>query len=870
MSGVDELDKQLSSMKISPSKLPATQKLNPNDKYNDKPLSNNNPAPKSSSIFLKKNFSSLSSPKKKQSAFSAPKPNQSKSNHPLTPTKKPSNNTPFNKNAFFSDTPLAVDDDRWNKNKKFFNDLSKVNNNHNKITNKGNPIILDTPLKHDENSNPIVIDSPLKQNEKIDPRENIQFVQSGFKKFAKNDSPFKDPYSALNNNTILRSGAAFLDNPDQYSSEQKLVDNLIKDLEDEDDEEEVKKLEEEINEKDRKVKGLSVNLLDHQVHGLKFLRKRERDKYMQKGGMLCDDMGLGKTVQTIALIVKNRPDEEDLKDKSDIENEEVLKVNQNVPLRKFKATLVICPVSLTTQWLQEIKRFAPHLKGFLFHGPNRPSSYKDLLEYDVVISSYDTIRSEFDKKKSPIYQGYWHRIVLDEAHTIKNKKSKTAIATYNVEGLRRWCLTGTPIQNSIDELQSLFMFMRVSKFSDNHTWTTVISKLLKRGDSKKAFLLLKKELKDIMLRRTKAILQSTNFKLPPKNIHRLEIEFSEMEQELYANLKNYFVKSLEDQFDNVRSTGNDFSSSNKKEEGALFQRLSPSKLGGTRTNDKTFYMHALVYLLRLRQVCCHWKLLSDLSEEDLEDINKSSAVIPKNQQVNLSPSKRDMDVSAELDDITNFMTSLTVKDTKCEICFKEKVKESEKVCKKCQTKLDSNKKYEGSKVLKLIEILKKEPTRKTIVFSQFRELLMILGPILSNHGIKYVNFDGQMNLKQKDKALETLRNDKDTTVLLCSLKSGALGLNLTIASQVVIFDPWWNPQIQEQAVDRVYRIGQTRDVDVFEFAIKGSVEVEILKLQDQKRNLAKAITDNDNVAKNKLFEKLSEGDLIKLFGLKGS
>lgn len=827
MSGVDELNRQLSSMNISPSKIPATQKLEPSDAGK----SHERPHPKSSSIFLKKNMSSLSAPKKKPSVFS-------QRNQPSTPTKK---TAPFNKNAFFSDTPLAVDDAKWNNNKKFF-----------------------TEMKETASQNPVVITSPLKQNQNIDPRENIRFVESGFKKFAKSDSPFKDPYSTLNNNRVLRSGAAFLDNPDQYATDQKLVDNLIKTLEDEDTEEEIKKLKEEISEKDRKVKGLSVNLLDHQVHGLKFLRKRERDKVIHKGGMLCDDMGLGKTVQTIALIVKNRPNEEDLKSNEDLEDEEIQPLNKKVPLRKFRGTLVICPVSLTTQWFQEIKRFAPHLKPFLFHGPKRPSNYKDLLEYDVVISSYDTIRSEYLKDKSPIYEGYWHRVVLDEAHTIKNKKSKTAIATYNVESLRRWCLTGTPIQNSIDELQSLFMFMRVSKYSDNHLWSTVISKLLKSKKSDKAFVLLKKELQEFMLRRTKSILQSTNFKLPAKNIHRCEIEFTEMEDELYNNLKNHFVRSLEDQFDNISAGG---LSKPSNEPGVLFQRLSPSKLGGSRTNDKTFYMCALVYLLRLRQVCCHWKLLSDLTDDDLEDLNMSSAVVRPNQ-ANVSPSKRDMDLAAELDDITNFMTSLTVKDTKCEICFKEKVQEDQKVCKKCQDKIDQNQKYEGSKVLKLIEILKKDPERKTIVFSQFRELLMLVGPILSSHGIKYVNYDGKMNLKQKDKALDTLRNDPETTVLLCSLKSGALGLNLTVASQVVIFDPWWNPQIQEQAVDRVYRIGQTREVDIYEFAIKDSVEIEILKLQDQKRNLAKAITDNDNVAKNKLFEKLSEGDLIKLFGIK--
>ncbi|CCH40606.1 putative actin-dependent regulator of chromatin subfamily A member [Wickerhamomyces ciferrii] len=839
MSSVDDLDDQLSSMSISPSKLPTTKKLDPNQK---KPT---NAAPKSSSIFLKKNFGSLSSPKKKPL----------NKNTSLTPTKKPA---AFNKNAFFSDTPLAVDDKRWNNNKQFFSEFSKQKLSPNK-----------------DSLNPVVIDSPMKQNENVDPRNDIQFHQSGFKKYANEDSPFKDPYSALNNKSVSRTGAAFLDSPDQYADEQKLVDNLLAKIGEDDDRKELKKLQEPIEEKDRKVKGLSVNLLDHQVHGLKFLRKRERDKVIHKGGLLCDDMGLGKTVQTIALIVKNRPDADYMKDLDDLENDDLNIMNKNVPLRKFKATLVICPVSLTTQWSQEIKKFAPHLRVLIFHGPNRATNYKELKDYDVIISSYDTIRSDFEKEKSPIYQGYWYRVVLDEAHTIKNKKTKTSIAAYNIESLRRWCLTGTPIQNSMSELQSLFIFLRISKFANENYWNLVISKTLKQGKAKEAFSLLKEELKEIMLRRTKAILQSTNFNLPPKNIHRCEIQFTELEEQLYTDLKRHFVHSLEDQFEEIAFQNKDPSLKKSYEPGTLFSKLSPSKIGidnkssksDRSRNEKSFSLCAIVYLLRLRQVCCHWKLLSDLSEEDLEELNKSSTVTRQSQQGNVSPSKRDMDVAQELDDITNFMNTLTVKETKCEICFVEKVKGTDKVCTKCHEKLEKNKKYEGSKVLKLLEILKKEPKRKTIVFSQFREMLLLMGPILKDHGISSVNYDGHMSLKQKDAALEKLRNNEDTTVLLCSLKSGALGLNLTVASQVVIFDPWWNPQIQAQAIDRVYRIGQTRSVDVYEFAIKDSVEEEILKLQDRKRNLAKAITDGDNTAKNKLFEKLSSNDLIKLFGL---
>lgn len=815
MSDVNDLADAVHGIRLSP-----TKKLQP-DSNASKP-----PPVKSSSIFLKKNFNSLGQKKK--------------------PTVTGSRN--FDKANFFNDTPMAVDDQRWGSNLiKKDGDTTPYGLGDSPIK-KGNAIL--NPMANDENN---------------DVRAGIKHIKSGFEKYAKGDSPFKDPYSALNNNTIKRAGANFLDRPDLHRESKELAESIIKSITEYDDEKEIKKLkEEEIDDKDRTVKGLSVNLLDHQVLGLKFLRKREKDKHVHKGGLLCDDMGLGKTVQMIALIVKNKAKKEDLEILDDIEKEEEA-LEGDVPLRKFKGTLVICPVGLTTQWVQEIKRFAPHLKPHLFHGTNRTKSYKDLMEYDVVVSSYETVRSEhIAQAKSPIFAGYWHRVVLDEAHNIKNKKAKSTIACYHVRSMRRWCLTGTPIQNSVDELQSLLAFLKVSKFSDESGWKSVMSTVLKKGDTGQAFDLLKKELSIVMLRRTKKVLQATNFKLPTKTITRCNIEFSKMERDLYEDLKSHFVAELSSKFKNVSKTGGSLAPAEK---GVLYNKISPSKLG-RQNSDQTFYMHALVFLLRLRQVCCHWKLLSELNEDDLKEMSSATG---KTQRLSdfsptKSPSKRDMDVNKELDGLTDFMNALTVKETKCEVCLTEKVKEHEKICKGCAEKIEKEKEFESAKVLKLLEILKKDPKRKTIVFSQFRELLVLIGPTLRKHGFNFVMYDGKMSLAQKDAALDKLRNDLDTTVLLCSLKSGAVGLNLTVASQVVIYDPWWNPQIQEQAIDRVYRIGQTKPVDVFEFCVKDTVENGIFALQDAKRELARAVINADG-GSNEAMNKLSTSDLMKLFGL---
>jgi SNF2 family DNA or RNA helicase len=834
MTSDNEFMRALEGMKISP-----TKKLEPDDK----PF-------KSSSVFLKKNFNSLSQKKpiKQQSG---------------TPTKKS-----FDRNAFFNDAPLAVDDKRWGDNKEVFrrskfnpeNQIQDKKDSRDIYNQKIQPVDY-SMLKPSKRAGNVIL-NPNAHNGS-DPREGIDFVKSGFEKYAKTDSPFKDPYSILNNRSIERSGASFLDNPELLSAEKAVVDKLISSVGESEMEEEIKRLKEaDFDEKDRKVKGLTVNLLDHQVLGLKFLKKREKEKYIHKGGLLCDDMGLGKTVQMIALIVKNKAKEENLECLHDIEHQDFQVFNKDVPKRKFKSTLVITPVGLTTQWINEVKRFAPHLDTHLFHGPNRTRSYKELMKHDVVVSSYDTIRSEFNGSKSPIYAGYWHRVVLDEAHTIKNKTTKTTIAAFNVESTRRWALTGTPIQNSVKELQSLLMFLRVSDLSNENIWKETMKKLLGSNDED-AFKLLKKELGTIMLRRTKAILQHTSFKLPTKTVKRCEVKFSKMERRLYQDLHNHFRGNLTGIFHNLTVNGDGTAES--KTSGHLFSKVSPSKLG-SKKGDQGFHLQALVFLLRLRQVCCHWKLLTDLNTDDVEELK--SANIDVKQDPMAPPSKAPFDMDKALDDLANIMDMLTVEETKCEICFVEKVEEG-KICKSCLKAQEQTKTSESAKVLKLLEILKSDPERKTIVFSQFRELLVLVSPVLKKHGIKSVMYDGQMTLARKDNALDQLRNDEETTVLLCSLKSGAVGLNLTAASQVVLFDPWWNPQIQEQAIDRVYRIGQTKPVDVHVFAVEDTVEVGILELQEKKRAVAHAVMGSGDSSTQKQLNSLSTSELMQLFGITG-
>lgn len=541
------------------------------------------------------------------------------------------------------------------------------------------------------------------------------------------------------------------------------------------------------------VEGLTVKLLPHQTQGLKFLLKREAPKVANKGGLLCDDMGLGKTIQSIALILSNPLE------KHTFAKDEAYK-NQS------KTTLVIAPLALATQWASEIKEKAPGLRVCVHHGPKRTKSSTELATYDVVVTTYQVVTSERDSK-GPLHYVNWLRIIIDEAHTIKNRNSKSSLACDALTGVCRWCLTGTPIQNNVDELYSLMRFLKLSPYNDYRTWSTQITKLVNAGRAKVAMKRLHVVLAVVMIRRTKEVLGASGIKLPGRNIHRQFIEFDTQERSFYDKLEARVGSTIKDMLSE----------------------------GGQQ------YMSALLLLLRLRQVCDHVKL----SNGRIDDDDKEAVV----SAVDRDASNR----SDSPDDLSDLLNQLSIEKENAAL---------EGLGLKEESTIDNT--GTSSKIRKLLEVLTNEPSRKTIVFSQFTSMLDIVEPCLRQNNINFVRYDGRMRPQKRDESLDRLRNDKSVKVLLCSLKCGALGLNLTCANRVVLLDPWWNPMISEQAIDRVHRLGQTTDVDVYEFIISKSVEERILALQDKKRELAKGVIEGGG-AKKAFNNKLSINDLLSLF-----
>ncbi|RGP69871.1 hypothetical protein FSPOR_4392 [Fusarium sporotrichioides] len=414
--------------------------------------------------------------------------------------------------------------------------------------------------------------------------------------------------------------------------------------------------------KDGTVDGLKVKLLPHQVEGVEWMRGRElgpvKRGRVPKGGILADDMGLGKTLQTISLILTNQ------------------KPAKNAPGWKKhfetieKTTLVVAPLALIRQWEHEIndKVEKTHgLKVCVHHGPNRTKKFKELARYDVVITTYQILVSEHGNSsdaenglKAGCFGLHWWRVVLDEAHTVKNRNAKATKACYALNSEYRWCLSGTPMQNNLDELQSLIKFLRIRPYDNLKEWKEHIDLPLKNGRGHIAIRRLHSLLRCFMKRRTKDILKedgalnpggkpsakgegsSTGFKVTERKVVTVAAELSPAERKFYDRLAARADRSLEDQM----------------------------------LQGKVNYANALTLLLRLRQACNHPKLVEGKLEKDKDAMSIGST--QKNQE-------------ADIDSMADMFAGMGIVSKDCNICGRglsgEDNKSGRDICSECHADL---------------------------------------------------------------------------------------------------------------------------------------------------------------------------------------
>jgi len=471
------------------------------------------------------------------------------------------------------------------------------------------------------------------------------------------------------------------------------------------------------------------------------------------GGVLADDMGLGKTIQVLALlertyhgISEGQAPESVVLDKASqaatgngdaaTSQPDADATTGTLPAPEHRPSLVVVPRSVVFNWTDEAAKFTPHLKLGVYTGADRHAMRDEFADHDVLVTSYGLMRRDIDK----LIEHEYEYVILDEAQAIKNPMSQSAKAARTLRARNRIALTGTPVENHMGDLWSIFEFLNPGMLGTGARFTELIKGGLSDVRSVDAAEQVGKAIRPFILRRTK---QQVLTDLPEKTEQTIYCEMEPEQQKVYDQLKEYYRNTLLNQ--SSGSGGNGENALGKTSGG-----------GGT--------MMVLEALLRLRQAACHPALI-DPEREDLP--------------------------SAKLDTLMEQLEELI------------------------------------------------DEGHKTLVFSQFTSMLALTRKRLDEKGIRYAYLDGQTRDRRSE--VDRFQNDPDLPVFLISLKAGGLGLNLTSAEYVFILDPWWNPAVEQQAIDRTHRIGQTRHVFAYRMICRDTVEQRIAELQQGKQKLADAI-----------------------------
>ncbi|KAJ3336704.1 hypothetical protein HDU93_002324 [Gonapodya sp. JEL0774] len=579
------------------------------------------------------------------------------------------------------------------------------------------------------------------------------------------------------------------------------------------------------------------------------------------------------------------------------------------PTVTTRATLIVCPLSTVANWEEQVgQHLKPGVRVAVHHGAGRARAAETLGENDVVLTTYDVLAIEYNKLAkaiagagsvtgnvevtalAPLHAMRWRRVVLDEAHVIKDFTRSRAKACSELAAERRWCITGTPILNRLDDLYSLVRFLRLDPFSSRATWTSSIARPLKSGDPI-GITRLQTLMKLVTLRRTKTqtVAGKPILDLVPRDVEVRRMIMVGEERDTYERAAKIAHK--------------------------IFSGLVQA---GTVMSH---YVHVLEMTLRLRQLATHPGLCKKKQLEfqgiidqysDVIDLSDDSAM-SKDKAVEALQVLRDADqdqcgfCGMTVEGVGNDRDGGDKEGSKvpvvtrcghlyCKTCVDEKLERSSMfqctLCNKFAGKDDvleisdddcvKGQSITGStpdpflsglpvwdapsgtpvvkssedvvwdfsrrstKIAALLQDLTSiiaeghahgEAPEKSVVFSQWTTFLDVIAVHLRNEGIRFVRLDGKMPRPERNAAMERFKAEPDVLVMLVSLKAGGVGLNLTVASRAFLMEPYWNRAVENQAIDRIHRLGQKRRVKIVRYVIKDSIEENILKLQEKKQEL---------------------------------
>jgi non-specific serine/threonine protein kinase len=450
------------------------------------------------------------------------------------------------------------------------------------------------------------------------------------------------------------------------------------------------------------------------------------------GGCLADDMGLGKTIQVLSLLL-------------------VLRGQAEPPRRP---SLLVAPASLLANWAAELERFAPSLKAIVAHPSALPAAEIQALgperlgDVDLVMTSYGSLL------RIPwVADTWWHLVVLDEAQAIKNPGAKQTRAAKKLNAQARFALTGTPIENRLGDLWSIFDFINPGLLGSSKEFTSLVKRLAERSHN--PYAPLREVVRPYILRRLKTE-KTVIADLPDKTEVKAFCHLSRKQAALYQQA----VKELARQLDEAQG----------------IQRRGI----------------VLSFLMRFKQICNH----------------------PSQWLGDGAWAEEESGKWARLREIAEVIAS------------------------------------------------KQE---KVLVFTQFREVTAPLAAFLASvFGRPGLVLHGEIEVRKRQEIVRRFQEDEGVSFFVLSLKAGGAGLNLTAASHVVHFDRWWNPAVENQATDRAFRIGQTKNVLVHKFVCRGTVEEKIDQLIESKRQLSKDLLES---GAELLLTELKDAELLRLVAL---
>jgi len=648
---------------------------------------------------------------------------------------------------------------------------------------------------------------------------------------------------------------------------------------------------------------IGIALMDYQIQGIKWLVKKETDatpapfykKVREKrqtmylceitqssqsvppkpirGSILCDEMGLGKSIQTIGLILLAPPAgvEYKLPVCPDVaQAASPLSANLIVGPTK-RCTMIVCPVSVLSNWTDQVGSFvAPGVLSVeLYHGANRHAILPKVRagNVDILLVSYNTLAADYDAsgrgappKKAPknkkakmesIFDIDFHRIVLDEAHMIRNSKTRSFKAVSLVKADRKLALTGTPFVNTADDIFSLLSFLGVEPLDEKSIFNRSITQPIKNGEEM-GLTRLRTTMGFLSLRRSK---QNVDIKLVEKDVQLCSVEFMD--------------------------------DAHKKVYDALFGTVRVAMeaiLGDDDTNALKNYSVIFEKLLRLRQACCSGLLLSqkrrDIALKVWNEMNSKSEgkKLTAEEGLRLLDKLKGAFSEASEDQLPECGICLMEMEESdgivlkkcghvfCKLCIQQVLVKSNQACPYCRAKFEESDIVSMSqassaaneisdeapaedmkfgpppKIQALLGAIKgMKGDEKGVIFSQFTSHLDIIGDAMTESGHSFVRIDGSVAALKRIAAINGFNSDapESPRFILCSLMASGTGINLIRGNWCFMMDVWWNEAVESQAMDRIHRISQTRKVNVLRFVMSNSIEERIIQVQERKSLQAK-------------------------------